>query len=189
MASVIKIPVQAWILDLYPASGTPGSGQQLQSLAKGLALPSFWTKEQISKAFQGANKVWARAEIEFSPVTISEAEDVVPVAATPLWHYFVNTRSPKKGIGVSFVYDLPDDEGGWGGGGVAVLAYTKTKGAIGGFEGSILAHELGHCLLGDEHVEDEPSNLMYHNRHPRRVAPDLLDEEQISKARARAATL
>ena len=64
-----------------------------------------------------------------------------------MWIQCVNRLTPPKGIGVAFVYDLPSDEGGWGGGRIAAVAGAKAGKALPGFLGSILAHELGHILL------------------------------------------
>ncbi|QDU30455.1 hypothetical protein ETAA8_55950 [Anatilimnocola aggregata] len=194
--SVIKIPVQAWILDLYPAS-TPAkpdspNNPKLKSIAGGLAIPSFWTNQQINSAFQGANKIWEQAKIEFSPVTIGEKEMLVPADDNGMWIEFTNNLSPApggKGVGVGFVYDLPGSEGGVGGGRAAVIALKKGNDAVASYFPSILAHELGHCLLGHEHREHEPKNLMFDVRHPKRHNPDKLDAEQITKAREHAATL
>jgi hypothetical protein len=193
---VIKLAVQAYLLDLYPASGPKSTDNsdnpRLTSLSNGLALPSFWTKEQINTAFAGANKIWNQARIEFSPVTVVEKDMLVPDDDKGLWRTFVNSLSPGAGaktVGAGFVYDLPGSEGGVGGGRIAVVAWKKAQGAIAGYEASIITHELGHILLGHTHREDDPSNLMYHNRHPRRAAPDLLDAEQVTEARRLAESL
>ena len=78
-----------------------------------------------------------------------------------MWIQFVNRLTPPKGIGVAFVYDLPSDEGGWGGGRIAAVA--------------------GH--------ESERSNLMFGERNSRVATADLLNTDQIPTARKRAETL
>ena len=190
--SKITIPVQAWMLDLFPANGNstakPGA-QRVRALANGLAMPSFWTREEITDAFAVANKIWARADIEFTPVSIADREEAVPNDEDNMWIYFINNLSPKKGVGVGFVWDLPANEGGWGGGRVAVLAGAKSVGGLAGFQGRLLAHELGHVLLGFAHRDDDASNLMFGRRHPSVMTADLLDDGQIKDARSRAQTL
>jgi hypothetical protein len=196
---VIKISVQAYMLDLMPEHigrlserpkpQTPSSVLQLTALANGLALPSFWTEDEIKQAFEGANKVWDQAKIQFAPVTISSRTEAPPADEDGMWRHFVNRLSPHSGIAVAFVYDLPSDEGGWGGGKIAAISGAKATGAIEGFEGRILAHEMGHILLNTPEHRTTPSNLMYGSRHPRVVTADLLDGTQIDKARSIANAL
>jgi hypothetical protein len=159
----------------------------LQSLASGLALPSLWSAAEINGAFAVANRIWAQAAIEFAPVTVSERTVVVPADERGMWARFQNQLSPTSGISVSFVHDLPSNEGGWGGGRIAAVA--RATNALEGFHGRILAHELGHVLLNTPHHVTTTSNLMYGQRHPRVVTADLLDEGQIRRARARAQSL
>jgi hypothetical protein len=188
----VKVPVNAYILGLYPkGSPQPASvpGLRLISLSNGLALPSFWSRAEINEAFDGANRIWSKADIEFGPIQISDLELSVKDDENGMWIDFVNKLSPKHGISVGFVYDLPSNEGGWGGGRIAIIAGKKTMGAIAGYSGRILAHEIGHILLGDRHREDDPSNLMYGNRHPRVVSADLLDSDQIRLSQAAALAL
>src|SRR5262249_32494367 len=131
--ATIRIPTQAWILDLWGAAPSPSrspSGQRLTALANGLALPSFWSREEITEAFRGANRVWAQAEIEFAPVTISDRSETVPDDEDSMWIYFVNHLSPRHGVAVGFVFDLPSNEGGWGGGRIALVAGAKSIGAL-----------------------------------------------------------
>jgi hypothetical protein len=190
--STIRIPVQAWILDLYPASplpSRPASGSRLQGLKNGLALPSFWSRQEITEAFAVANRIWSQANIEFTPVTIAERSETVPDDEQNMWIYFVNNLSARKGVAVGFVFDLPSNEGGWGGGRIAVIAGAKAIGAIEGYQGRILAHELGHILLGISHRDDDASNLMFGQRNPRVVTADLLDADQIRSARSAAQPL
>ncbi|WP_425615150.1 matrixin family metalloprotease [Anatilimnocola sp. NA78] len=191
----LKVAVQAWILDLYPSSGEKKAeardNPKLRPLTNGLAIPSFWSKEQIDKTFQGANKIWAQAKIEFGPVTIGDREMWVPDDDTGMWIEFVNKISPNTGtpgVGVGFVYDLAGKIGGVGGGKAAVIALKKGDEAVASYFPSILAHELGHCLLGHEH-NDDASNLMFEVRHPKRNNPDKLTADQITAARARASSL
>jgi len=197
----IKVSVQAYILSLFPQNvrgrslsdtrqpATGSSGQQLEALANGLAVPSFWTADDINDAFAGANAVWAQAKIEFTPVAISKRGEAVPADEDGMWIDFVNRLRPAKGIAVGFVYDLPSDEGGWGGGRIAIVSGQKVEGSIAGFAGHILAHELGHVLFDTPEHEGASSNLMFGRRHPRVVTADLLEDWQIEKARRRAATL
>ncbi len=150
----IRVKVEASILALFPqsvspapqASRSPAGSTQLQALALGLAVPSFWTRHQINQAFVDANKIWTReADIEFSPVSISERAEAVPADEHGMWIHFVNHLAPQtRGIGVGFVYDLPSDEGGWGGGRIAVISGEKASEGLTGFAGSLLAHEIGH---------------------------------------------
>jgi hypothetical protein len=196
----IKIPVQAYILNLFPENvrgrslsdtrqpATDGRGQQLQALANGLAVPSFWTADDITEAVAGANAVWAQAKIEFTPVAISKRSESVPADENGMWIAFVNRLRPRTGIAVGFVYDLPSDEGGWGGGRIAIVSGQKVEGSIAGFAGRILAHELGHVLFDTPEHEGASSNLMFGRRHPRVVTADLLEGWQIEKARRRAAS-
>ena len=192
----IRIAIQAYILGLMPQSvcgrhqptGT-SSGQQLQALANGLALPSFWSESEINDAFTLANHVWDQAKIEFTPVNISRRTEVVPADENGMWIAFVNRLSPRSGIAVAFVFDLPSNEGGWGGGRIAAVAGAKAIGALTGYQGRILAHELGHVLLNTPGHLSSPSNLMFGRRHPRVATADLLEPNQIATARARAQTL
>jgi hypothetical protein len=127
---VIKLAVRAYLLDLYPPASGPISTDtrdhpRLTSLSNGLALPSFWTKERINKAFANTNKIWNQARIEFSPVAVVEKDLLVPDDDKGLWRTFVNTLSPGAGsktVGLGFVYDLPGSEGGVGGGRIAVVS-------------------------------------------------------------------
>src|SRR5688572_30074166 len=159
MANLITIEVQAWIMDMYPKPDqSNGSGNGLKSLANGLALPSFWNSDEITQAFKVANRIWKQADIEFTPISVAERSDSVPADEKEMFYYFVNNLSPKKGFGVGFVYDLPEEEGGWGAGRMAVIAGVKMWGASTDFQGSILAHELGHCLLGHTHTDNDSTN-------------------------------
>lgn len=192
----IKIPVQAYVLDLMPESAVkraqqqpPPSGQQLTALANGLALPSYWGEDEITKAFEMANKIWDQAKIVFAPITISRRTESVPADEDEMWFAFVNRLSPKSGIAIAFVFDLPSNEGGWGGGRIGAVSVAKSIGAIDGFQGRILAHELGHILLDTPEHRNTPSNLMFGQRNPRVVTADQLDGEQITKARSRAQSL
>jgi hypothetical protein len=163
----------------------------LEALALGLAVPSFWSRQQISQAFDEANRIWTReADIEFAPVTISARTETVPAEERGMWIHFVNHLAPQtRGIGVGFVYDLPSDEGGWGGGRIAVISGKKAAEGLAGFAGSLLAHELGHVLIDDplhSLAANDPSNLMYGSRNPRVANPGLLNPQQVSVARTRA---
>ena len=113
--STVTVPVQAYILTLYPASAQSRggsartSGQQLDSLAQGLAIPSFWSRSEIDSAFAEANRIWGReADIQFSPVDIRDRDAVVPADENGMWACFVNQLTPRsRGIGAAFVHDLP----------------------------------------------------------------------------------
>jgi hypothetical protein len=197
----IFISVEAYFLDLYPqssggtaAGGTSSSAQTLRPLANGLALPSFWGRDEIDEAFAEANRIWIRgAEIEFSPIAVSQRSEAVPADERGMWIHFVNNLSPRtRGIAVGFVYDLPSDEGGWGGGRIAVIAGVKVWSGIAGFAGNLLAHELGHVLIDDpNHVtaNNDPSNLMFGRRNPRVANAGLLNSTQVATARTRAMQL
>src|SRR5262245_4382615 len=103
------------MLDLFPARPSPSrrpSGLRLTALTNGLALPSFWGRQEIADAFQLANRVWAQADIEFSPVTTSDRTETVPDDEDGMWIHFVNSLSPRTGVAVGFVFDLPSNEGG-----------------------------------------------------------------------------
>jgi hypothetical protein len=200
--SRIVVPVEAYTVDLFPASagarrgasGTPPSATALRALALGLALPSFWAADEISGAFAEANRIWIReADIEFSPITVTARSEAVPAESGDLWIYFVNHLSPRtRGVAVSFVYDLPEQEGGWGGGRVAVIAGVKAWSGLAGYAGNLLAHELGHVLIDDPNhatAGGVPSNLMYGVRNPRVANAGLLTPSQVAEARRRALLL
>ena len=198
--STIRVPVYAYILDLYPLAMTgttlPAGEQGIQSLANGLALPSFWTRTDIDSAFAEANRIWLReADISFSPVTVSCRSMTVAADARSMYIAFINQLAPplrSAGVGVGFVYDLPENEGGWGGGRMAVLSGEKAAEGIAGFGGNLLAHELGHILIIDhDHslASNDSNNLMYGARNPRVANPGVLNEEQRSQARERAEQL
>jgi len=195
----IRVSVEAYVLALYPQSLSPAQRTSrsaaapmlLQPLALGLAVPSFWTRHQIAQAFDDANKIWTReADIEFSPITVSERAEAVPADENGMWIHFLNHLAPQaRGIGVGFVYDLPSDEGGWGGGRIAVISGQKAGEGIAGFAGSLLAHELGHVLIDDPlhtYANNDPSNLMYGSRNPRVANAGLLTRDQVKLARTRA---
>jgi hypothetical protein len=193
----IRVAVQAYILALFPQNPatqpptqqTSARGLRLEALANGLALPSFWTSAEINDAFAIANRIWVQAAIEFRPVNIAQRTEVVPADEGQMWICFVNRLSPRSGIAVAFVHDLPSNEGGWGGGRIAAVAEAPTN-ALAGFAGRILAHELGHILFDSPfHRDDSPSNLMFGRRHPRVVTADLLDPDQVTRARLRAQSL
>src|SRR5438093_938497 len=200
MASRIRIPVKAYILGLFPQfagvrpGGTSTHGENLRPLANGLAVPSFWSRADVTQAFADANRIWIReAEIEFTPVEISERDEVVPADENGMWIHFVNHLSPgARAVGVGFVYDLPSNEGGWGGGHVAVLSGNKARSGLSGFAGNLLAHELGHVLTDDpNHIlaGGDASNLMHGSRNPRVANAGILNQQQISIARTRALNL
>jgi hypothetical protein len=195
----IRVGIEAYMLALFPQSlspaprpsRTPAGPLQLQALALGLAVPSFWSRQQITQAFDEANRIWTReADIEFAPVTISRRTESVPADERGMWIHFVNHLAPNgRGIGVGFVYDLPSDEGGWGGGRIAVISGKKASEGLPGFAGSLLAHELGHVLIDDPlHTlaANDPSNLMYGSRNPRIANAGLLNQQQVAAARTRA---
>lgn len=200
--SRIRVPIKAYILSLFPQSASasrrsprpvPG-GQQLQALVNGLALPSFWTQAEISQAFAEANRIWIReADIEFSPIDVSSRTEVVPADERGMWIHFINHLSPHtRGISVSFVYDLPSQEGGWGGGRIAVISGRKASSGLPGFAGNLLAHELGHVLIDDpnhRYSHNSPSNLMYGHRNPRVANAGLLNPQQVNMARRRAQSI
>jgi hypothetical protein len=110
-----------------------------------------------------------------------------------MWIHFVNHLSPgSRAVGVGFVYDLPSNEGGWGGGHVAVLSGNKARSGLSGFAGNLLAHELGHVLTDDpNHIlaGGDASNLMHGSRNPRLANAGILNQQQISIARTRALNL
>ncbi len=200
--SRIRIPVEAYILGLFPQSrdgnrrrtGTPRRGQRLPALANGLAVPSFWSRAEINQAFATANRIWIReADIEFAPVNVSARVVTVPADERGMWYGFVNQLGPRSGgIGVGFVHDLPSHEGGWGGGRIAVVSGRKARSGLPDFAGSLLAHELGHVLIDDPNHElahDDASNLMFGRRHPRVANAGLLTPDQISAAQRRARAL
>jgi hypothetical protein len=131
----------------------------------------FWSRAEVTQAFADANRIWIReAEIEFTPVEISERSEVVPADENGMWIHFVNNLSPRTpGIGVGFVYDLPSQEGGWGGGRIAAISGKKAESGLPGFAGNLLAHELGHVLMDDPNHSlalNETSNLMYGASNP-----------------------
>ena len=200
--STIRVPVKAYILTLYPqTAGTrPGRGSspaprgQLRPLANGLAVPSFWSRQEITTTFVEANRIWsAAAQIEFTPIDISQRSESVPADHTGMWQHFVNNLSPRgRGIAVGFVNDIPDQEGGWGGGRVAILSGRVSRSGLAGFGGNLLAHELGHVLMGDpnhRYALGRSSNLMYGRRHPRVVNAGLLTDVQVAMSRRRARSL
>jgi hypothetical protein len=195
--STITVPVHAYILTLYPGSAQPrraptrSSGQQLVSLAQGLAVPSFWSRSEINGAFAEANRIWGReADIQFSPVDIRERDAAVPADETGMWAYFVNHLTPRsRGIGAAFVHDLPSNEGGWGGGRIVAVSGLKARSGLSGFPGNLLAHELGHVLTNSPHHSSEAGNLMTHSRNPRVANAGLLTPAQVRAARQRASTL
>lgn len=202
MMSRITVPIKAYILGLFPqsASGSRGNprprprGQRLQALVNGLAVPSFWTRTEITQAFADANRIWIReADIEFTPINISERTEVVPADEHEMWIHFVNHLSPQtRGVGVGFVFDLPSHEGGWGGGRIAVVSGRMVSSGLPGFAGSLLAHELGHVLINDVNhsfSDNDPSNLMYGSRNPRVANAGLLNQQQVDMARRRAQSL
>lgn len=198
--ATIRVPVEAYILTLYPQSiaqsptltQTAAGQHHLEALARGLAVPSFWSRHQVTQAFDEANRIWKReADIEFSPVTISERDEAVPSGERGMWIHFLNNLAPRgrRGIGAGFVYDLPSEEGGWGGGRIAVVSGRKVSEGLPGFAGTLLAHELGHVLIDDPlHAlaGDDRTNLMYGIRNPRVANAGLLNDRQIESARIRA---
>ena len=198
--AIISVPVSAYILSLYPlsmsgkAQSATGTGATLRTLALGLAAPSFWSQDEINRAFVEANRIWLReAEVHFSPVNISERSEAVPADEDGMWARLVNRLTPQgRGIGVGFVFDLPSSEGGWGGGRIAVISGEKVRSGIPGFAGNLLAHELGHVLIDDPehlHAGDERGNLMHGSRNPRVANAGLLNDRQVDLARARAQSI
>ncbi|MEE9491904.1 MAG: hypothetical protein V3W04_00800 [Gammaproteobacteria bacterium] len=197
--STIRVPAKAYILSLLPQSADVGPGhsrfqprgRRLQALANGLAVPSFWTPNEINRAFSDANDIWKReADIEFTPILISIRSEQVPADEGRMWPYFLNHLSPRtRGVSVSFVYDLPSHEGGWGGGRIAVVSGQRIGSGLAGFAGSLLAHELGHVMLNSPNHSNDVSNLMYGNRNPRMANAGLLNSTQVRSARSRALSI
>ncbi len=198
----IRIPIEAVILGLFPQSlnqrpagrASVGGGLRLRALDQGLAIPSFWTRTEIQGACSEANRIWIReAEIEFAPLTIAQRTLTVPADEQGMWIELVNhLPAQRRGISVGFLHDLPSHEGGWGGGRIAVLAGQKIRSGLPGFAGNLLAHELGHVLIGDPNhatAQNDPSNLMIGNRNPRVANAGILNQNQIVTARRRAASL
>ena len=196
----ISVDICAYILTLYPncprsaagSKGTAAGAQPLGSLAKGLAVPSFWSRNEILDTFVEANRIWIReAHIEFKPIRVSERDEVVPADGTRMWPFFLKHLKPTgRGIGVGFVGDLPGDEGGWGGQRIVVLSGKKARAGLAGNAGNLLAHELGHVLINDpDHklADDNHQNLMYGSRKSRLANAGILNTEQKQKARERAA--
>jgi hypothetical protein len=193
----IRIPAYAYMLDLLPQNNRgrlqspprpDPNNSGIEALDDGLALPSFWSVPEINDAFTLANRVWDQAKIKFDVVSIAPRSEVVPADGNGMWAAFINRLRPPSGVAVAFVFDLPSDEGGWGGGHIAAVAGAKAIGALAGYQGRILAHELGHILLDFSH-DDSPSNLMFGRRHPRVATADLLSHDQIDSARAHAQQL
>lgn len=198
----IRVAVDAWMLDLFPqterqrraAARADAQASRLRPLASGLAVPSFWSAHGITQAFDAANRIWIReADIEFAPVVISERTETVPAESRGMWIHFINNLSPGgRGVGVAFVYDLPDEEGGWGGGRIAAISGLKAAEGLPGFAGNLLAHELGHVLIDDpQHglAGDDHSNLMHRSRNPRVANAGMLNPRQVQLARTRALAL
>jgi hypothetical protein len=200
--ATIRVAVEAFLVDLYPESMNPAAPPQgaatqtlqLTPLAQGLALPSFWTSQEVRQTFDEANRIWQReADILFEPLTITERSETVPADEQGMWIYFVNHLTPRnRGVGVAFVYDLPAAEGGWGGGRIAVLSGLKAREGLPGHAGNLLAHELGHVLIDDpQHTlaGSDVSNLMHGRRNSRVANAGLLNANQVQLARTRAARL
>jgi len=194
----ITISAYAYMVDLLPqdsqsrrraTSARPDPNNPgIKALEDGLAMPSFWSVAEIKESFKQANAKWDQAKINFNLVSVASRQEVVPADGDGMWRTLVNRLRPPSGIAVAFVFDLPSDEGGWGGGHLAVIGGAKAIDAIAGYEGGILAHELGHILLGIDH-DDSQGNLMVGRRHPRIVYADQLTPEQIATARANAQKL
>jgi hypothetical protein len=193
--SRIRVRIEAYILGLFPQSSgaSPGRGQRLRALANGLAVPSFWTSTEITRTFAEANRIWIReADIEFSPISISRRTETVPADDHGMWVHFLNHLRPRGGgVGVGFVFDLPSNEGGWGGGRIAVISGQKARSGLPGLAGNLLAHELGHVLMGDPNhgLARRPSNLMHGVRNPGMANAGILNQRQIDIARRRAQTI
>ena len=199
--SRIRVPIQAYILGLFPqppnaprrGAASRRRGRQLRALANGLAVPSFWNRAEINRAFAAANQIWTReADIEFAPVTVSARVVSVPPDEYGMWIGLVNQLSPRgHGVSVGFVHDLPSHEGGWGGGRIAAVSGVKARSGLPGFAGNLLAHELGHVLIDDPNhtTANGPSNLMYGRRNPRVANAGLLTPDQVRAAQTRARAL
>ena len=187
----INIPLKAHVLTLYPQPATKKQEQsenpQLEVLANGLAQPSFWSHKEINQAVAEASRIWLReAKIEFSLAEIATSAITVPSDDHGMWVGFLNKLSTRgDGIAIAFVHELPANDGGWGGGRIAIVSGKVARSGLVGFAGRILAHELGHILINSEH-HSSSTNLMYASKHYRRVNPGLLEQTQIKKARTTA---
>ena len=193
--SKIKVPVAVYMVELKlkeaaePAVKKANGALVLQSLLTAKTLPSSWKAKGIKVAFEDANAIWAKAQIEFEPGEIQKRSLAVPADDDGMWKAFVNMVYVKKGIAASFVFDLPAHEAGWGGGRTAVVSGEKVRKGNDFFPGRVLAHELGHCLLGSGHEEDKRKNLMYHYMNPQKRSSNELTPDQIAKGRKRAEAL
>jgi len=153
-------------------------------------VPSFWSRADVTQAFADANRIWIReAEIEFTPVEISERTEVVPADENGMWIHFVNNHLHELGASaVGFVYDLPSHEGG---GEEDVSRQSRVKSRVGFCR--VLPEPTGtrtrHVLMDDPNHSlalNVTSNLMYGARNPRVANAGLLNEQQINIARNRA---
>ena len=198
--STISVPAAGIILSLIgdeTASASRSREPGMRALAAGLILVSFWTREQITRAFTQANRIWLReADIRFSPVNVSERTEAVPADDLGMTNRLINRLigPSTPGLAVGFVHDTAGVEAGWGAGRIAVLSSMKARPENGTFAGHLLAHELGHILIEDPFhgmANGDRDNLM----HPSpadssgNVNAGKLNGRQVEIARERAQAL
>ena len=157
-------------------------------------MPPGWTFSDIATAFQDANEIWMReAQIEFRIVHHVDHRLVVSEDPDQMWIDIINGLPALPGkVKCSFVHDLHENEGGWGGGRYTVVSFAKAMAGLPKHGGAILAHELGHVLMDDvDHLmaKDDDQNLMHAALSGKHAINYKLNNEQKALAARKVTSL
>ncbi len=197
MANSITIPVDAYLITLQIASYqvvekkiAVGKNTQIhhERVKENRDIPSNQNDKTVKSAIDGANAIWAPADITFQlrkcffPIT--EAPGNVEEVSVSGFFQMITTLKikPMGGVAALFVNRFEKrDLGGFAAEALGVCIVTSLGDPV---LGKTLAHEFGHLLSLPDLRNDPKSvannyNLMYEASR----AGDKLISDQISKAR------
>lgn len=197
MSTLLEIPTFAFILGLVPEeirtpidwmSPPARQAATVSEMSTGLAMPSFWTAEEIRSAFTEANAIWAPADIRFSLDRVARRTERVPANEYQIYVDLTNRmgRIPGCRVVAAFVHALGSRHGGIAGGRLAIVTHGQLVHATPELRGAVLAHEFGHVLGLTDRVGTRDGNLMYYRMNVVGRPHRDLSASQIGVARQRA---
>lgn len=197
MAVPIEIPTFAYMLGLVgediltPRDWMSPAAQRAETvsqLSSGLAMPSFWTAEEIRSSFDEANAIWAVADIRFSLNRVARRTERVSANEHEIYVGLTNRlgRVPGCRVVAAFVNTLASRHGGIAGGRLAIVTHGRLAHASPQLRGAVLAHEFGHVLDLADRVGPRDGNLMYYQMTIGGPPNRDLSESQIGVAQRRA---
>ncbi len=197
MSVPIEIPTFAFMLGLVPDEiRTPSDwlspparrADTVSEMSTGLAMPSFWTAEEIRSAFDQANAIWDQADIHFSLDLVARRTERVSTNEYEIYVGLTNRlgRIPGCRVVAAFVNALSSRHGGIAGGRLAIVTHGQLVHATPELRGAVLAHEFGHVLGLTDRVGPRDGNLMYYQMSVAGRPHRDLSDSQIDVARRRA---